>query len=192
MRWDDLFADLEAELAAAELAERDGEVAERTRAELAHVCWSDRLAGARGPVSLNLLGGGTVHGAVATVGDGWALLTSGGGHAPAPVAIVRLAAVVSVQGLGRDVRSAGRGQVSRRLGLAAALRRVARDRSPVSLSLVDGRRVVGTPDTVGADHLDVAEHPADEPRRPLGVSRVLTLPFVGLASLTPLGETSWR
>ncbi|KQX69867.1 hypothetical protein [Angustibacter sp. Root456] len=188
MRWENLFADLEGELEAAEAAERQGEIAERTRAELSQVPWIDRLAAAR-EVSLDLLGGATVHGAVVTVGDGWAVLATSG-HRPAPV-VVRLAAVVGAHGLERGVRAAGRAQVERRLGLAAALRRITRDRSPVTLALVDGRRRVGTLDAVGADHLDLAEHPADEPRRTHRVSGVLTVPLLALASVAPVGETSW-
>ncbi|MGN6613069.1 MAG: hypothetical protein ACTHLJ_14955 [Angustibacter sp.] len=188
MRWENLFADLEGELEAAEAAERQGEVAERTRVELAQVPWADRLAAAR-EVSLDLLGGTCVRGAVATVGDGWAVVATSG-QPRAPV-VVRLAAVVSAQGLGRPAHAPGRAQVERRLALAAAVRRIARDRSPVTFALVDGRRLVGTIDAVGADHVDLAEHPAGESRRSAGVSRALTVPLGALASITPVGETSW-
>lgn len=188
MRWDNLFADLAGELEAVEAAERQGEATERTRAELAQVSWVDRMATA-GEVSLDLLGGATVRGPVLTLGDGWAVVATSGAQRAAVV--VRLAAVTSAQGLGRQARAAGRAPVERRLGLAAAVRRIARDRSPVTLALVDGRRVAGTVDAVGADHLDLAEHPTDVVRRPLGVSRVLTVPFGALATIAPLGETSW-
>ena len=46
MRWDDLFDDLEAQLAAAERDEALAQVAERTRAERAQVGWFDRVAAA--------------------------------------------------------------------------------------------------------------------------------------------------
>ena len=87
--------------------------------------------------------------------------------------------------------TAARSQVTRRLASRPPCGASARDRSAVTLGLVDGRRLVGTLDAVGADHLDVAEHPVDEPRRPASVSRVLTVPLVALASVTPVGETSW-
>lgn len=189
VRWERLFADLEAELEAAEAAERQGEVAERTRVELARVAWVDRLAAAR-EVRLDLTGGATVHGAVTVVGDGWAVVTTSGDPLGAPV-VVRLAAVVSAQGVGRGARTAARTTATRRLGIAAPLRRISRDRCTVALALVDGRRVLGTLDAVGADHLDLAEHAVDEPRRPAGVSRVLTVPFAALASVTAVGATSW-
>lgn len=191
MRWQNLFADLEGELDALEAAERWGEVAERTRAELAVLAWADRLADAGREVALELLGGGTVHGEVAVVGAGWAVLAATRRSVPGPVALVRLDAVLSAQGLGHRSRVPARSEVARRLSFAAALRRVARDRSAVALGLVDGRRLVGTLDAVGADHLDLAEHPADEPRRPARVSRVLTVPLAAVASVSAVGPSSW-
>jgi hypothetical protein len=190
VRWEELFADLEGELAAAEVAQRQAEVAERTRVELGQVGWVDRLAASRGPVRLELLGGVAVEGEATVVGDGWAVLTA---RPTAPrVVLVRLDAAVSVEGVARGARAAGRAEVTRRLSFAAALRRVARDRSVVALTLVDGRRLVGTLDAVFADHAELAEHPADEPRRPRGVSRVLTVPLASLASVAPVAPSSWE
>src|SRR5215210_1702963 len=57
MRWERLFAELEAE--AAELSERrrDAEIADRTRAELARTHWLDRVRASTGTtVRLRLLG----------------------------------------------------------------------------------------------------------------------------------------
>lgn len=191
MRWDDLFADLEAELAAAAAAEQQAEVAERTRIELSQVAWVDRLAATRRRVRLELLGGGAAEGVVAAVGDGWVVLSSSGRAAGATVTLVHLTAATSAQGLSRAAWAAPGTDVARRLTFAAALRRVARDRSAVALALVDGRTVVGTVDAVGADHLDLAEHPPDVPRRSSDVSRVVSVPLRAVASVSPVGESSW-
>ena len=78
MRWDDLFADLEAQADALDRAERSGEVAERTRFELASIGMLDRLRPARGgAVRLQLAGGGFVAGTLERVGVDWVLWLAG-------------------------------------------------------------------------------------------------------------------
>lgn len=184
MRWERLFDDLEGELAAAEAAERYAEVAERSRLELGQVTWTDRLAATEGPVRLDVRGAGGLLGRVSTVGDGWLVLQG------PPIALVATGAVLAVEGLGRDARPAAVHDVARRLSLSSALRRLARDRSPVHVTLVDGRRLVGTVDAVAADHLDLAEHPVDVPRRARAVTRVRSVPMASLAVLTPSAATT--
>lgn len=184
VRWEKLFDDLEAELEAAEVAQRHAEAAERSQIELGEVRLVDRLAACQGLVQLDVLGAGRLRGDVAAVGDGWLLLQG------PPYALVSVAAVLAVEGLHRAARVPAECTVSRQLSFAFALRRLARDRTPVQVTLLDGRAVVGTVDVVAADHLDLAEHAADEPRRAGAVTRVRSLPFVALAVLTPIGPTT--
>ena len=184
MRWDRLFDDLEAELDAAGAAEQSAEIAERTRLELAQVAFADRLAASSRPVLLELLGGSAATGRVVAVGDGWCVVGD------EQAVLVPMAAVVSVSGLARAARPASADGVTRRLSLASALRRVARDRSAVLLRLVDGRSLTGTLDAVAADHLELSEHGLDDVRRPGAVLRARCVPFAAVAALTPAGPSS--
>lgn len=180
MRWEALFADLEGRLAAQERLELDDEVAERTRRERALVELGDRLAAATGSrLRVGLVGGATVHGEVLDVGEGWVLL---GGEPSAREVLLPLAAVATLSTLGRGSEPTGR--VARRFGLGSALRAMSRDRSTVAVGLLGGASVlVGTIDAVGADHLDLAEHPEGLPRRQENVRAVTTVRFGALLSV---------
>ncbi|MFZ1486017.1 MAG: hypothetical protein WAS95_08200, partial [Nostocoides sp.] len=62
-RWERLFADLDAAVAADERRELDVEIADRTRAERAKVALAARLAAQRGAeLDVRLLAGVRVHG----------------------------------------------------------------------------------------------------------------------------------
>ena len=184
VRWERLFADLESELASRHGAEQAAETAERSRFELGEVRLADRLAGAERPVRVQVCGGGAYTGRVRAVGDGWCVL------AEEAVTLVPLTAVTSVEGLGRVARLPVVDGVTRRLTLAAALRRIARDRSSVRLQLTDGRQLTGTLDAVAADHVELSEHGPDDARRPGAVQRVRCVPFAALAAVTALGPWS--
>ncbi|MGQ7295064.1 hypothetical protein [Quadrisphaera sp. KR29] len=179
MRWDALFADLEAQLEAAD-DDVAGMHAERVRAEVAGVELRDRVRGAVGqPLVLRLAGGEAVAGGLRAAGPDWLLLEETGGEA-----LVPLAAVLVVEGLTRAV-AAPAGAVEGRLGLTSVLRGVARDRSAVRLHLREPGGVVltGTVDRVGADHLDLARHAVDEARRPGAVRGTWAVPLPALACL---------
>ncbi len=170
--WEGLFADLEAQFDAQERLEHDAEVADRTRRERALVDLHSRLVGHVGQrLAGRLVTGSRLEGELADVGDGWVLL---GG------AVLPLDAVVAWSGLSlrpRDATSA------RRFGLGHVLRGLARDRAVVRVLDRSGSTSTGTIDRVGADHVDLAEHPADEPRRSAIVRSVLSIPFAALVSI---------
>ncbi len=181
MRWERLFADLEAQLVASDEAELAAEIADRTRRELALATLAERLRGSVGvSVALTVRGAGTVRASVRDVGTGWLLLGQG-----ASELLVSLDAVTSISGLGPR-NAVPVGAVQRSLGLAWVLRGVVRDRAAVTTVLVDGASVTGTPDRVGADFLDIAEHALDEPRRGAAVSSVRTVPLAAVALLRRL------
>ena len=198
MRWEELFDDLEGQLDAQAAAELAGEVADRTRRELALVELTDRVVSHVGrPLVLHLVDGSSHEGVVTDVAQQWlvlqdpttAALVQRDRASQGPV-LVPVGSVVSLVGLGSAAATTGRDSVRRRISLSSALRAVARDRSPVRLGLADGSVPTGTLDAVGADHVDLAEHPADEPRRASAVRRVRTVPFTSLAWLRPAPGSS--
>jgi hypothetical protein len=185
MRWERLFEDLEAQVAAGDAATLAAEVSERTRLERARVDLVDRLLGWIGqPIAVQLGTGERLAGRLVDAGPDWLLVRE------QDLALVPLHAVSSLTGLGAAARAPGADGVRRRYGLAAVLRVVARDRSPVRLRLGDGTTVQGTVDAVGADHLDLAEHPADEPRRAQSLRGVRCVPFTSLVSVAPAPGSS--
>lgn len=163
MRWEGLFADLEAQAAAMSAAERDAAIEDRTRSEVGRLHLVDRLGGAVGSqVRLSCVGALMLTGHLARLYPEWLLLAEGGGR-EAVVALPRLLAVGDLGPL-----SAAPGMmpvVNSRFSLALALRGIARDRSAVRLHLVDGSVLDGTLDRVGADFVELAEHPVGEARR---------------------------
>jgi hypothetical protein len=185
VRWQSLFGDLEAQFAAAEAAELAGEVAERTRFELGQLRVVDRVIGTCGhPVVASVLGVGVVRGVLRDAGVDWLLLEEDGQRE----ALVSLAAVTGLTGLGVASQAPGsETAVARRLDLRRALRGLARSRTGVALSLVDGTTVTGTLDRVGADHVELAEHASSEPRRAGAVRQVRLVPLSALTLVRSSG-----
>ena len=160
------------DLAAAEAdLERDAEVAERTRIERSALTLADRLRGAHGPMEIATRGGGRHAGRVQEVGDGWAVVehVPPGSRVVAAEHLVVLAAAVAVRGLGRPlVRDEGR-LPERTLG--SVLRAWCRDRSHVSVLLVEGDVVAGLASAAYADHLELST----------GGGATVALPYAAIA-----------
>jgi hypothetical protein len=175
MRWDQLFADLEAQLVAQETSEEQAEEASRARAEHGRLQLVDRLRGSLGhELSLRCRGAGELTGRLLDVGVDWLLVVDRQGRE----VLVAAGAVTVVAGLGAMTAAPQPdGAVARRLDLRRALRGLARDRAPVSCLLEDGGALSGTVDRVGADFLELAQHPLDEFRRRGAVTGVLGVPL---------------
>jgi hypothetical protein len=178
MRWEQLFADLESQVDEQEAAAEQAEESSRARAEYGRVRLSDRLGGAlRQELSLSCRGAGELTGRLLDVGVDWLLMTDAQGRE----VVVATGAVSAVAGLGSVTAPASvEGAVARRLDLRRAMRGLARDRAAVTVLLEDGSVLSGTIDRVGADFMELAEHPLDQPRRRAAVTsvRAVRLPAV--------------
>ncbi|MET3919673.1 hypothetical protein ABIB26_000593 [Arthrobacter sp. UYEF20] len=182
MRWDTLFTDLEAQLAASERLDLDAEIAERMRAEAAAVELADRLRGSLGlPISVQLSSGTVFEGTLSHAGSEALVLNE-----PRHQVLIPYAAVV--QYLGLSLLAVGEpSRVRQRLGLASALRGLARDRTRLAVLAVRGAAAEtalhGVIDRVGRDHLDLAVTEEGEDRRAANVRQMVTIPFSALAAL---------
>lgn len=149
MRWNDLFADLEAQADAVGHAQFDADVRDMTRSERASIELASRLMHARGTsVTVTLLDGDTAQGVLVDAAAGWVLLGASG-----PQTLVPLSAVALVSGLGP--RTAELSEVDRRLGIGHALRALARDRARVVVTTAAGQ-TSGVIGAVGADYVEVS------------------------------------
>lgn len=177
MRWDELFADMEAQLAASRFRDLEREAAELTRAETAEALLQDRFtAGEGAAVRLGLRGGSTIRAQVVGAGMGWVMLEDAGAQLLVPVE-----SILWAEGLGRRRADPQRRS---RLGLGHAARALAQARATVRVVLVDGvpgAALEGTIDRAGRDHLDLAVHPDDEFRRRRAVRAVRTVPYSAIA-----------
>lgn len=180
MRWDALFEDLESQFDAMQDGDLYGEVADRIRAEVGRITVMDRLRGAVGSVIRVELGGAVpVQGELARVGRDCLLIEAD----RAEEWLVPVAAVTAVHRLGPWAEPA-EGAVAGKLGLAHLLRGIARDRSPVTVFCAGSELpVTGTIDRVGADFLELAEHPLDAPRRRGEVYNVRLIPATALTAV---------
>ena len=149
VRWDDLFEDMEAQLAAMTRSELDARVEDLTRAEHAAVALGARLRASGGSLMTVALDDGTlVRGRVASAAERWFELEEGVRRH-----LVPLRAVAWVQGAA-PLAAPGAGVVERRLGLAPALRALARDRVRVLVRTRAGT-VAGRIARVGKDYVEL-------------------------------------
>lgn len=183
-RWEQLFADLEGQLRAQDAAELSAEVVQRTRAATGELRLVDRLRSAIGhrlAIGLEVAPAGeTLTGELRGVGPDWVLLA----EVPGGETLVAANALAWVRGLGAGSSApSAEGLVASRLALRHLIRGLVKDRCGVDLMLRDSARVQGTPDRVGADYLEIAEHPLDEARRPSSVRGVRTVALTAIVVL---------
>lgn len=172
MSWEEevfaLLDDLEQQAEALYDAERDADLADRSRAAYREVTLASRLMASVGEeVRLDVTGAGAVAGVLDRVGDGWCLVAG-----PAQDWVVVLAAVSGVTGAAeRSVPEVAWSPVAR-LGLGSALRRIADAGERCVLHLADGTTYDGLPRRIGADFVEVAV-----------AGRTVLVPFGALAAV---------
>lgn len=187
VRWDSFFQDLEDQLSAEWDAERAALDSEAERLRIARLALRDRLralAGGDDPLAVELADGTRHELSVAAVGADWIAARSR--TAPGGVLLVPFAALTAVGAaepvLLRSARAvAVPDRMADRITLGFALRDLARRRVPVTVGVIGGRAITGTLDRVGADHLDLALHALDEPRRPAEVAGFRIVPTTAVA-----------
>ena len=182
MRWDALFEDLETQMAASERLDLDAEIAERTRSESAAVELADRLRGSLGlPIVVELASGSTFQGTLSHVGSQALVLDE-----PRHQMLIPYASAVRYLGLSR-LAVPEPSRVRQRLGLASALRGLARDRTGLAVLIsggaTGGSTLHGVIDRVGRDYLDLAVTGEGEDRRAANVRQLATIPFAALAGI---------
>ncbi|HEX9086688.1 MAG TPA: hypothetical protein VF867_04085 [Arthrobacter sp.] len=182
MRWDALFADLETQMAASERLDLDAEITERARAEAAGVELADRLRGSLGLlIVVQLVSGSRFEGTLSHAGSQALVLDE-----PMHQVLVPYASAVRYLGLSR-VAVPEPSRVRQRLGLASALRGLARDRASLRVLVSGGSAgetvLHGVIDRVGRDFLDLAITGDGEERRAANVRQLATIPFAALAGI---------
>ena len=186
MRWEQLFADLDSRFAHWSDAELMAELPDRQRREAGAVTMIQRCAGSLGAAITVWTRGGRTHaGELREVGPDWLLLGGPG----AGDTVVATAAVVAIDGL-TAASGAPLSAVASRFDLRLALRGIARDRSPVTVTVAgtaaptgSGTDFSGTLDRIGSDFVELAQHPAWEPRRRSTVRSVLVVPLAAVDSV---------
>lgn len=152
-----LFEDLEGQASALYEADREAELADRSRTEYAKVGLATRLVASMGSrVAVDVLGVGRVEGLLDRHGDGWFLL-----RGDRQDWIVRTAAVTTVVGASsRSVPEVAWSPLQR-LGLGSALRRLAEEGERCVVHLVDGAAHDGVVRRAGSDFLELAAPAGD-------------------------------
>lgn len=185
MRWNDLFADLEAQLEFGQWRTVEQEAAELTRGMWAELTLMDRLRAALGQrVRMVLHDGRAQVMELKAVGPEWV-----GGIDETGAMLIPREVVMSVDAeLRRAIVPSRPLQAGPRM--RAVYRMLARRREPVQIIARHGQTVAeGTIDRVGKDHLDVALHARDEFRRTttLRGSRILPFDAVQVVRASPMG-----
>ncbi|WP_458111413.1 hypothetical protein [Arthrobacter sp. R1-13] len=185
MRWDALFEDMEAQFSAENRLQRESEIAERVRIDVAGVGIADRLrASINLRVTVHLLSGSTLSGLLGHAGSQLLVLNE-----QQHQVLVPYAAIGRCSGLARHA-VAEPSLVRQRPDLGSALRALSRDRSHLALTLAGGSQgettLHGVIDRVGRDYVDFAVTAPGEARRAANVIEMAAVPFTALSAIRSL------
>lgn len=192
MRWDNLFDDLEGQLEHELALEDVDQRVEEERLRLGRLALRDRLMSLADPTSipdagirLLLTSGDRVTAQPTGFGRDWFTARIDGGRAQAVIVVAAVAGISMQRAeIDRSLDAARNPERSRtlseRLTLSFVLRDLCRRRTAVELWL-RAERLHGTIDRVGRDHLDLAIHEPDLPRRESAVNEYRVVSFAELA-----------
>ncbi|WP_026936436.1 hypothetical protein [Gulosibacter molinativorax] len=188
MRWDELFDDLAGQFDAGLEEERRRAAIDEERLRVTRLTLRDRLGAldaylaADERIGLQLHTGERVEIRPVEFGADWFGADLVGVVRSYGACIVPLAGIAAVL-LTRDQISRSLeplpdrpGSVAGRLGLSIPLRDLARRRAHCEITTVTGT-CYGTIDRVGRDHIDVATHDVDVPRRQSQISSIRLIPL---------------
>jgi hypothetical protein len=190
VRWDDLFDDLESQLASELDAENRDALADEERARVGRLVLRERLESLctgstkRAQLRLELGGAERVVVRPTTFGRDWISGEVVTADSRARGCVVPLHAITEASIAPEEVprslavlpSTGGAPRVSERIGLPFVLRDLCRRRVTVELHATGGVRT-GTIDRVARDHLDLAVHELGVERRRRNVAAVLLVPF---------------
>lgn len=192
MRWDHLFDDLAGQLEHELQSEETDLQQEEERLRLGRLSLRDRLVALRGrsgspefesamsSVSCRLRSGEVERVRLVTIGRDW-LAGDREGNAARQQVIVPFAAVDSLLLTAEQAQAslgavAERSELAARLGVSFLLRDLCRRRTVVSVRTFTAE-ITGTIDRVGRDHVDLAVHDREVPRRSREVDHVRVIPI---------------
>jgi hypothetical protein len=151
VRWDELFRGLEDEAAGLSDRERDLDIAERTRIELASIEVGARLAAGVGhDLELRLDAVGPIRGRLERVTPRWLLVRAG-----AAQWVLSTDAVLGVRGLPARAATLPESAVVGRIGWGSAWRVLARDRTGLHVVRRDGSWLDAVAERVGEDFVEL-------------------------------------
>jgi len=185
VQWEQLFEDLEDQLASEWEAERSALDSESERLRIARLELRSRLrriAADRSIVVVEVTDQRRLRAVLHDVGADWVAARGTEDHI---LTLIPLTAIIAIElddtGILASIDAPPPPLPLReRMTLGFVLRDLARRRAPVSLALVGGAHRHGTIDRAGADHLDVALHDPGAPRRRDAVRGFCMIPFRSL------------
>lgn len=186
MRWDHLFDDLAGQLEHELQAEQADLQHEEERLRLGRLPLRERLVSLRDSgdpafriIRCRLRSAEVVRVSLRTVGRDWIAgdldEPPGRDQAIMPFAAIDALLLSPEQAVRSLEPTVERSELAARLGIAFLLRDLCRRRAVVTVRTASGA-ATGTIDRVGRDHLDLAEHDRDQPRRSQHVQQIRVIP----------------
>lgn len=146
MRWEKLFAEIEAHSGDVARAERDFEILDRTEGEWAATSWRDRLS--PGPISLGVAGLGRLDSHLVRITGAWLLLQTDNYEV---IVNPNWVTAVSTSVSGAKPMSA----LEQRMTWVHAIRMLQREGSRIHVVRADGSSVDGTVRLAGKDFVEI-------------------------------------